>query len=138
MSYTRQVVVLAVLCVMFIITGCSAGGGSAPLAVPAPDAVPADPAGNDEGSGIPAGTRAAALAWDAPTTNADGTALTGLAGYKLHYGLAPGSYAKTVNVGTSTSYTLSGLASGTYYIAVTAYNKAGAESGHSNEVKKTL
>jgi hypothetical protein len=31
------------------------------------------------------------------------------------------------------SYVVSGLASGTYYIAVTSYDSSGNESGYSNE-----
>ena len=68
------------------------------------------------------------LEWDA-NSEAD------LAGYKLHYGLESGKYASTVDVGSLTLHTLSGLMkSKTYYIAATAYNTAGNESDRSNEV----
>jgi hypothetical protein len=70
----------------------------------------------------------AALIWDANSE-------PDLAGYKLHYGLASGSYETVVDVGNQTQFTLTGLqASRTYYIAATAYNSAGMESGYSNEV----
>src|SRR4030042_1896878 len=39
------------------------------------------------------------LSWDAPTTNADGTPLTDLAGYKVYYGTASGTYGTPINVG---------------------------------------
>jgi len=70
----------------------------------------------------------ATLEWD-PNSEAD------LAGYKLHYGLASGSYDTTIDVGNQTTYTITDLDVGeTYYIAATAYNTTGLESGYSNEV----
>jgi hypothetical protein len=73
----------------------------------------------------------ATLEWD-PNSEPD------LAGYKLHYGLASGSYTSVVDVGNQTSYTLTGLTAGTtYYIAATAYNTSGLQSTYSNEVAFT-
>ncbi|MBZ0156183.1 MAG: fibronectin type III domain-containing protein, partial [Alphaproteobacteria bacterium] len=80
----------------------------------------------------------AALSWDAPTTNTDGSPLTDLAGYKLYYGTSSGSYSQTINVGTTSSYTVTGLLGGTYYFAVTAYDSEGNESAYSNEVSKAF
>ncbi len=61
------------------------------------------------------------------------------AGYKLYYGTVSGSYAYSVNVGNTTTYTMSGLSTGaTYYFAVTDYNSGGLESGYSNEVSYTV
>jgi hypothetical protein len=82
--------------------------------------------------------RSVSLAWDAPTTNTDGTPLTDLAGYKLHYGASPDVYSTTVTLGNSTSYVLNNLAPGTYYFVVTAVNSAGIESTFSNEAWKTI
>ena len=70
----------------------------------------------------------ATLEWDANTE-------PDLAGYKLYCGAASGSYDTVIDVGNSTTYTLTDLPAGrTYYIAATAYNTAGLESGYSNEV----
>ena len=81
----------------------------------------------------------ATLTWDPPTTNADGTPLTDLSGYKLYYGTASRSYAQNVSVGNVTSYTLNNLTDGvTYYFAVTAYDTANNESSYSNEVSKAM
>src|SRR6266705_2064736 len=56
------------------------------------------------------------LAWN-PDTG------TGIAGYHLYYGLAPGNYTTQVSLGNVTNTTVSGLTAGrTYYFAVTAYN----------------
>lgn len=61
-----------------------------------------------------------------------------VAGYKVYYGLASRTYTTSINTGKTTSYTLSGLATGTYYFAVTAYDLSGNESAFSNEVSKSV
>jgi len=68
------------------------------------------------------------LAWD-PNSEPD------LAGYKIYYGTASGTYTNSITVGNVTTCTLTGLPDGqTYYIAATAYDTSGDESGYSNEV----
>ena len=68
------------------------------------------------------------LAWDANTES-------DVAGYKIYYGTSSKSYTGSVDVGNTTTYTLTGLTQGqTYYIAVTDYNASGSESGYSTEV----
>jgi hypothetical protein len=67
------------------------------------------------------------LAWDACNW-------PGLAGYKVHYGTASKAYNTSINVHNVTSYTVTSLASGAYYFAVTAYDSAGVETAFSNEV----
>ncbi len=75
-----------------------------------------------------AGAAQVSLAWKASTS-------PDVAGYKMHYGNYSGSYQYTVNVGKSTSSTISGLVIGeTYYFAVTAFDTKGGESDYSNEV----
>jgi hypothetical protein len=77
---------------------------------------------------IPGLVTQATLEWD-PNNEPD------LAGYKLYYGLASGSYETTIDVGNQTTYTITDLDVGEiYYIAATAYNTSGLESGYSNEV----
>ncbi len=81
----------------------------------------------------------AILSWDAPTTNADGTPLTDLAGYRIHYGTSSGNYSQNINVGNVSTYTLDNLPEGfSYYFATTAYDATGNESAPSNEVSKTI
>ena len=68
------------------------------------------------------------LAWD-PNSEAD------LAGYKVYYGTASGTYGPPINVGNVTTYILTGLTPGQiYFSAVTAVDKDNNESGFSNEV----
>ncbi|HYB21995.1 MAG TPA: fibronectin type III domain-containing protein, partial [Thermodesulfobacteriota bacterium] len=69
-----------------------------------------------------------ALQWDA---NPDST----VAGYKIYYGSASHNYASHIDVGKTTTYTVSNLQDGvTYYFATTDYNNSGTESDFSNEV----
>lgn len=73
------------------------------------------------------------LAWDASSGGN-----SAVAGYKVSYGPSSGAYAKTIDVGNSTSCSIRDLAQGTYYFAVSAYDSSGTESGYSNEVSKTI
>jgi chitodextrinase len=78
----------------------------------------------------------AILAWDAVTA-------TNLSGYRIYYGTAPGTYLQSLgqglNVGNVTTYTVTGLSSGTrYYFAVTAFDTSSNESIYSNEVFKDM
>jgi hypothetical protein len=71
------------------------------------------------------------LAWN-PNPEPD------IAGYRLSYGTTSGQYTTSVDVGNTTSYTLTNLSSGlTYYFVLQAYNVAGT-SPYSNEVSVTL
>lgn len=68
------------------------------------------------------------LAWDPPDISTDVT------GYMIHYGSASGAYSQGVDVGNTTSFTISNLPDGQTYFAVTAYDARGYQSGYSNEV----
>jgi hypothetical protein len=75
------------------------------------------------------------LAWDAPTTNTDGTSLTDLAGYYVYYWQDAWEAAQAMDVGNQTTYTVTGLTAGaTYHLTVTAYTSAGVESDFSNQL----
>ncbi len=78
------------------------------------------------------------LSWMAPTENVDGSQLTDLGGYRIYYGEASRSYSSMVELtdASATSHTLS-LATGDYYVAMTAVDADGNESAYSNEVIKT-
>jgi chitodextrinase len=72
------------------------------------------------------------LAWDSNTES-------DLAGYRIHYGTANGSYSFHTDVRNVTTYTVTGLAEGqTYYFAATAYDTSGNESGYSNQVSYSV
>jgi hypothetical protein len=76
------------------------------------------------------------LSWQAPTENADGSALVDLKGYKVHYGSTSKTYSDTIQVSNPglTTYVVQNLNAGKYYFAVTAYNSSGQESSLSPEV----
>jgi hypothetical protein len=80
------------------------------------------------------------LAWNAPTTNADGTPITGLAGFHIYYGTTAGALSTTVNVSSpsTTTYVVKGLTHGTYYFSVVAYNTSGQDSKSSNMATTTI
>jgi hypothetical protein len=83
------------------------------------------------------------LAWTGPTTNADGTSLTDLAGYRIYLasavpprcpdastGAAVASSAPAPITGEAVAYQIPGLAAGTTYVAlITAVDSSGNESG---------
>jgi hypothetical protein len=82
----------------------------------------------------------AGLSWNAPTNNEDGSPVAGLAGYHVYYGTDPTNFGNTIDVAgsSSTTYTVTGLNSGTYYFAVAAYDANGVESAMSNIGNKTI
>jgi hypothetical protein len=80
------------------------------------------------------------LGWVAPTQNSNGTPITDLAGYKIHYGTASQDYTQVVSI-TNPSlsrYVLDSLPSGTYYFAISSYNSQGLESPLSGEITASL
>lgn len=85
-------------------------------------------------------TGAATLDWTPPTQNSDGSVLTNLAGYTVYYGTSPDKLTESVKVSNPgmAAYTLSNLASGTWYFAVTAYSSSGIESDRSGVVSTQI
>jgi hypothetical protein len=82
----------------------------------------------------------ATVAWTAPTTRSDGSALTNLAGYRIYYGNAPNSFDNSIDVRTAgvTNFVVENLSAGTWYFAVSAFDSTGAESGLSDSASKTI
>ncbi len=126
------------LCSVFALSACGQGGEDS-----VPGLLSGPPGGEGTVPGESGGTElgTAAVSWEAPTTNDDGTPLADLAGYKVYYGTSSPldkSTSPSINVGTATSYTLSGLTAGTYFFAATAYDTLGNESTLSEEVSKVI
>jgi hypothetical protein len=88
----------------------------------------------------PAVSGSARLSWTPPTTRTDGSALSNLAGYRIHYGTNPSDYSNTVSVNTAgvTNYLIENLSRGTYYFVISAVDSTGAESAYSSAVTKTI
>ncbi len=80
------------------------------------------------------------LSWTPPTRNTDGSALTNLAGFRIYWGTAAGTYPNAVtiqNPGLS-SFVVDQLTPGTWYFVTTAVNTQGAESSRSPVASKTI
>ncbi len=82
----------------------------------------------------------ATLSWVPPTLNTDGTPVTTLSGYHIYYGTSPSALTQSVAISdaTTTSYDMTGLASGTWYFAVAADAADGTESAMSVIGSKTI
>lgn len=104
----------------------AAAVAAAPGATPAPSPAPAPSAS------------AVTLAWEAPTTNSDGTPLNDLTGYNIHYGTSSQNYTDEIVISNPsvTRYVVEGLPPGNYYFAVSAYNSKGVESPRSGELSE--
>lgn len=76
------------------------------------------------------------LTWVAPTRNTDDTPLVNLAGFKIYYGVSSGAFSTVLDVANAatTTRTISGLAPGRFYVAMTAYNSMNVESNRTGEI----
>ena len=63
-----------------------------------------------------------------------------IAGYRVYYGTSQGEYTGKIDVADSNSMqaTLSSLAAGVYYIAVTVIDMNGLESAFSEEITRAI
>lgn len=129
-------------------TGCGSGGGSTPSAGSSVVTGGAGASGSGtaatggtaatDGTASTAGSGSAGATAPAGVAKLSWTPTVGVAGFKVYYGTSPRSYANSIDVGMVSSYSVNGLAPGTYYFAVTAYDSAGNESVFSSEVSKTI
>jgi hypothetical protein len=80
------------------------------------------------------------LDWTPPTENTDGTVLSNLKGYRVHYGTSANNLTQSVELANAglTSYVVSNLSSGTWYFGMSAYSTTGAESSLSGVVSQTF
>jgi hypothetical protein len=85
-------------------------------------------------------TRNVTVTWTPPTSYEDGTTLTTLAGYRIHYGKTASDLSQTVIVNSAgvANHMIENLATGTWYFAVSAFTTDGAESAQSTVVAKSL
>jgi hypothetical protein len=82
----------------------------------------------------------ATLNWQPPTENEDGTALTNLAGYVVHYGNDAGNLGQTLslpNPGLTTAV-IDDLVEGTWYFSLSSVNSSGVESSPTGVVSTTI
>ena len=63
---------------------------------------------------------------------------SGVAGYRVYYGIASTTYTNKVETGSATNATISGLKNGTkYYFAAVSYGSTGLQSAYSTEISYT-
>jgi hypothetical protein len=82
----------------------------------------------------------AALSWDTPLQNDDGSPLTDLAGFRIYYGTSATNLSQVaqINQPSATSFTVNDLNAGTWYFALTAVNSQGVESQRSGVASKAV
>lgn len=82
----------------------------------------------------------AALSWNPPTQNVDGTPLIDLHGYRIYYGRDPNVLGRMVavdNPGLS-SFVVENLGTGQWFFVMTSVNLDGVESRRTAAVSKTI
>ena len=117
------------------LSGC--GGGSAAVGTASTAQATS---GQTSSSLPPTASTGVTINWMPPTQNTDGTPLTNLAGYDIHYGTSPQTYTQTITVSNPgiATYVVDNLSPGTYYFSVAAVNAQGAESPLSSAVSTTV
>jgi hypothetical protein len=80
------------------------------------------------------------LNWTTPTLNTNGTPLTDLSGYTISYGTSSTKLTQTITITSpnATTYTIGGLAAGTWYFEIAANASDGAQSAPSNIASKMI
>lgn len=133
----RGIYFCAVAALGFALSAC--GGGGSPTGAAATSQA-ASSVASDTAAPPTASSGAVTLNWTPPTENTDGSPLTNLAGYDIHYGTASGDYSQSVSVSNPglATYVVDNLGPGTYYFSISAVNSTGAESPLSPEVSMTV
>jgi hypothetical protein len=80
------------------------------------------------------------LSWNPPIQNADGSALTDLAGYRIYYGRQVDTLSRVITLRNPglTRLVIEDLASATWHFSMTSFNSSGSESERSPAVSKTV
>jgi len=123
-----------------VLVAACGGGGATDQASPASGTDTPAPTPAPAPAPSPSAAGTATLTWVAPQTNADGSTLNDLAGYRIYYGTSAGSYTESVTISDpqTTTYTVQNLAASTYFFVLRAYDKSNVESASSAEVSKTI
>jgi fibronectin type III domain protein len=139
---SAQVALGALICTALVACGGSGSSGSSSVAGSAASINPIASSVGSVGPTASATNKSVTLSWSPPTHNSDGSSITNLAGYTLHYGTASQDYTGSIEITspTQTSYILSdnGFPPGTYYFAISAYNAQQVSSSLSSEVSVTV
>ena len=137
--FERAAMSLALVNSVLGLAACGGGseGTSAVAGAPAPAPAPTPPSPPPT---APVTTYSATVSWAMPLLNTDGTSLTDISGYRVYYGTSADELSQSILISGSavTSHVLSGLAPGTYYIAVATLNSTGAASDLSTPASTTV
>ena len=131
----RQIKAIVLALGLVVLAGCNFDSGS-PSGVQG--VTSQSSTGGATSTGASAGT--AQLAWQIPTENTNGTALTDLAGYTIVYGASPAVLDHSVQVTDveTTSYAVTGLSQGTWYFAILSNTSSGESSALSDIASTTI
>jgi hypothetical protein len=139
LARVAQMTVVASICV--VLAACGGSGSPASNSAGSGNAFTGSVASAGATGSSPT-DKSTTLSWSAPTRNSDGSQITNLAGYTLHYGTAPQDYTGSIEITnpTATSYVVSGnsFPAGTYYFAISAYNAEQVSSSMSGEISVTV
>ena len=85
-------------------------------------------------------TGSVTLSWLPPTQNTDGSPLSNLGGYRIHWGTAQGSYTNSATISNAglSSYVVDQLTPATWFFVVSAVTTSGIESSFSNVASKRI
>ena len=123
---------------LFMTLQISACGNKDNLAAATSNINPDQSTNTDTDTGINSTVADAKLSWAAPAEREDNSSilLSEISGYQVFYGTVQGQYTSsvTINDATATSYTLTNLPTGTYYLVMTTLDTEGRESQFSPEV----
>lgn len=83
---------------------------------------------------------AVTISWNPPTRRVDGSPLVNLAGYRIGYGSAAGSYPNAIVLNNPglTSSRVENLAPGRWYFVIAAFDKSGSYSVNTTPVSATI
>jgi hypothetical protein len=122
------------IAVALCVAACAGGNSDT-----SPTVNPLSVSGSSSGQPPPANS-SAVLAWTPVTADTAGNTLMNLAGYEVHYGTSESALTLLilVNDPQQTTYTVPGLAPGTWYFSVNAYTSDGVEGLPSNTASKVI
>jgi len=110
--------------------GTSSGSGSGSGSGTSSGGAPSAPGGSTHSAG------SVTLDWTPPTENTDGSTMTNLAGYTVHYGTDRTKLTQSIKVSNAgvATFVVDNLTAGTWYFSVTSFNAQGVESTYSGVV----
>lgn len=125
-----------------LLVGCGGGGGGDAGSAAGPNISTSTPAAIGDGPSPVATDQkgSAQLTWQPPKTNADGSPLSALAGYRVLYGKSAEDLDQSVHVPDASvlDCVIESLTPGIWYFAVVTQNSLGVEGPVSNIVSKVI